>query len=125
MKYRTLQLLTRIGVVGGLIALPANAAETGKDAGTAKSTKTAFATQDKLANPAGPLNAARAADPDALIFTSAPRETVADGTKIYGPVAEYLSKALGKKVVYRHPGTWGAYRSEMLRGDYDIIFDGP
>jgi len=89
----------------------------------AKSTKTAFSAQDRLAGNA-PLSSVRT-DPDTLIFTSAPRESAIDGAKIYGPVADYLGKVLGKKVVYRHPGTWGAYRSEMLRGDYDIIFDGP
>jgi ABC-type phosphate/phosphonate transport system substrate-binding protein len=87
-----------------------------------KSTKTGFSPSpaDK-----GPLSSTRSADPDTLVFTSPPRESPAEGVAIYGPVANYLSKVLGKKVVYRHPGTWGAYRSEMLRGDYDIVFDGP
>jgi hypothetical protein len=107
----------------GLITVSANAAETTKDA--AKPTKTAFAPQDKLPGTTGPITTPRTADADTLVFTSAPRESAIEGAKIYGPVADYLGKVLGKKVVYRHPGTWGAYRSEMLRGDYDIIFDGP
>jgi ABC-type phosphate/phosphonate transport system substrate-binding protein len=45
--------------------------------------------------------------------------------QIYQPVADYLSQAIGKKVKYQHPGTWGVYRTEMLKGSYDIIFDGP
>lgn len=62
---------------------------------------------------------------DALVFTAPPRETPEAGIEIYQPVADYLSQAIGKKVRYKHPGTWGVYRTEMLKGSYDIIFDGP
>jgi ABC-type phosphate/phosphonate transport system substrate-binding protein len=68
---------------------------------------------------------ARAGDAQTLVFAAAPRESTQEGQQIYTPIAAYLSKALGKRVVYRHPGTWGAYRSEMLKGNYDIVFDGP
>ncbi len=60
-----------------------------------------------------------------LIFAAPPRENPLVGEAKYGPVADYLTKVLNKKVVYRHPGTWGVYRTEMLKGEYDIIFDGP
>jgi ABC-type phosphate/phosphonate transport system substrate-binding protein len=66
-----------------------------------------------------------AEDRETLIFTAPPRETPEAGIEMYKPVAEYLSKAIGKKVVYKHPGTWGVYRTEMLKGGYDIVFDGP
>lgn len=62
---------------------------------------------------------------EALVFTAPPRETPEAGVEIYQPVADYLSQAIGKKVRYKHPGTWGVYRTEMLKGSYDIIFDGP
>lgn len=62
---------------------------------------------------------------EALVFTAPPRETTETGMQIYQPVADYLSQAIGKKVKYQHPGTWGVYRTEMLKGSYDIIFDGP
>jgi ABC-type phosphate/phosphonate transport system substrate-binding protein len=62
---------------------------------------------------------------EALVFTAPPRETPEAGIAIYQPVADYLSRAIGKKVRYKHPGTWGVYRTEMLKGSYDIIFDGP
>jgi ABC-type phosphate/phosphonate transport system substrate-binding protein len=62
---------------------------------------------------------------EALVFTAPPRETPETGIEIYQPVADYLSQAIGKKVRYKHPGTWGVYRTEMLKGSYDIIFDGP
>lgn len=94
----------------------------GKPTLASKSTKASFSPSETTAT----STHRRASDEiNALVFTSAPRESLEDGQKIYGPVAQYLSKALGRKVVYRHPGTWGAYRSEMLRGDYDIVFDGP
>ena len=59
------------------------------------------------------------------IFSAAPRESVEDGNKIYGPVAEYLSRVTGKKIVYKHPGTWGVYQGAMQHGEYDLVFDGP
>ena len=62
---------------------------------------------------------------DALVFTAPPRETPEAGVEMYQPVANYLSQVIGKKVRYKHPGTWGVYRTEMLKGSYDIIFDGP
>ena len=62
---------------------------------------------------------------EALVFAAPPRETPQAGIEIYQPVADYLSKAIGKKVRYKHPGTWGVYRTEMLKGSYDLIFDGP
>jgi len=66
-----------------------------------------------------------AEEQDALIFTAPPRETPETGKETYQPIAEYLSHVIGKKVRYKHPGTWGVYRTEMLKGSYDIIFDGP
>jgi ABC-type phosphate/phosphonate transport system substrate-binding protein len=62
---------------------------------------------------------------DALIFTAPPRETLEVAKDNYQPVAAYLSQVIGKKVRYKYPGTWGVYRTEMLKGGYDIIFDGP
>jgi len=66
-----------------------------------------------------------AEDQNALVFSAPPHETPEAGIEIYQPVVEYLSKAIGKKIVYKHPGTWGVYRTEMLKGSYDVVFDGP
>jgi ABC-type phosphate/phosphonate transport system substrate-binding protein len=60
-----------------------------------------------------------------LVFTAPPRETEEEGEAKYAPVAKYMSQVLGRAVVYKHPGTWGIYRSAMLDGSYDIVFDGP
>lgn len=61
----------------------------------------------------------------ALVFSAPPRETAEAGQEIYQPIADYLGKVIGKKVVYKYPGTWGVYRTKMLQGSYDIVFDGP
>ncbi len=60
-----------------------------------------------------------------LILSAPPRESIEDGNKRFGPLADYLSQTLGRKVVYKHPGTWGGYQSDMQSGVYDIVFDGP
>ena len=81
------------------------------------------------APPAGPSGrspgAVAAGDAEVLVFSAPPRETSEVGVQKYRPVAAYLSKVLGRKVVYKHPGTWGVYRTKMLSGDYDLLFDGP
>lgn len=79
--------------------------------------------------PTGPSSrspgAAAADETGIVVFSAPPRETTEVGRQKYEPVAAYLSKVLNRKVVYRHPGTWGVYRTKMLRGDYDLLFDGP
>jgi ABC-type phosphate/phosphonate transport system substrate-binding protein len=61
----------------------------------------------------------------ALVFSAPPRESEAAGKKLYGPLANYLTKILGQKVVYKHPGNWVQYAKDMREGHYDIVFDGP
>jgi ABC-type phosphate/phosphonate transport system substrate-binding protein len=60
-----------------------------------------------------------------LVLSAPPRETAEEGARRFGPVAAYLSEVLGRRVVYRHPGTWGAYQAEMLKSAYDLVFDAP
>lgn len=60
-----------------------------------------------------------------LIMTAPPRESQADGQKIYGPLARHLSEILKVKVTYQHPGNWLTYQRNMRDDKYDIIFDGP
>lgn len=60
-----------------------------------------------------------------LILTSPPREKPEEGAKQYGPLADHLSKLLGRKVVYQHPGNWLNYQRDMRDDKYDIVFDGP
>lgn len=60
-----------------------------------------------------------------LILTAPPREKPEAGEKLYGPLADHLSKLIGKKVVYQHPGNWLNYQRDMRSDKYDIVFDGP
>lgn len=60
-----------------------------------------------------------------LVFSAPPRETEAEGIRIYKPIAEYLSHIIGKTIVYKHPTDWLTYQTEMQRGSYDLVFDGP
>ncbi|MDH5445740.1 MAG: phosphate/phosphite/phosphonate ABC transporter substrate-binding protein [Gammaproteobacteria bacterium] len=62
---------------------------------------------------------------ETLVFSAPPRESKAAGIKTYAPIAQYLSKITGKKVVYEHPGTWPSYTSNMRHNKYDFVFDGP
>ena len=66
-----------------------------------------------------------AAQAEGLVLTGPPRETPAAGLKMYGPIADHLTKALGVPVTYVHPGNWLKYQREMRGDKYDIIFDGP
>jgi ABC-type phosphate/phosphonate transport system substrate-binding protein len=60
-----------------------------------------------------------------LILSAPPRDTAAEGMRRFGPVAAYLTQVLGRRVVYRHPGSWGGYQTDMQQGIYDLVFDGP
>lgn len=62
---------------------------------------------------------------ETLVFSAPPRETPEEGARLYRPVAEYLTRVTGRKIVYRHPQDWLSYQTEMLKGGYDIVFDGP
>lgn len=62
---------------------------------------------------------------DVLIFSAPPREAYEVGREIYQPLVEYLSRVSGRRVVYRQPGNWLTYQTEMLKGGYDLVFDGP
>lgn len=59
-----------------------------------------------------------------LVLTAAPRESIEAAKAIYEPVADYLSKVLGRKVTYKYPGNWGVYQGQMQKGAYDLVFDG-
>jgi len=62
---------------------------------------------------------------DTLILSAPPRDSAEEGKRRFEPIAEYLSQVLGRKVVYRYPATWGGYQTDMKKGLYDIVFDGP
>lgn len=59
------------------------------------------------------------------ILSAPPRESASRGKEIYGPIANKLSKLLGENVVYEQASSWAAYATNMRKGRYDIVFDGP
>src|SRR4030066_793659 len=60
-----------------------------------------------------------------LIFTSAPRDAKEKEEMTYRPLTDFLTKVIGQKVTFRHGDNFLVYQSEMRKGTYDIIFDGP
>ena len=60
-----------------------------------------------------------------LILSSAPRDTKEKEEAIYKPLTDFLTQALGQKVTFRHGDNFLVYQSEMRKGTYDIVFDGP
>jgi len=73
---------------------------------------------------AGPMPHAMPISSDELVLSAPPREDVREAERIYGPVAEFLTTELGRKVTFRYPGNWGAYQGMMQKGVYDLVFDG-
>jgi len=59
------------------------------------------------------------------IFSAPPRGSAEKEAAVYEPIAQYLSAVLGKKIVYVHPDNWLTYQTDMQKGKYDLVFDGP
>jgi ABC-type phosphate/phosphonate transport system substrate-binding protein len=60
-----------------------------------------------------------------LILSSAPRDTLEKDQAIFQPITALLSKAIGEKVTFRYGDNFLVYQSEMRKGTYDIVLDGP
>lgn len=60
-----------------------------------------------------------------LILSSAPRDAKEKEEATYKPLTDFLTQALGQKVTFRHGDNFLVYQSEMRKGTYDIVFDGP
>lgn len=72
-----------------------------------------------------PSNADTVTIGTSLILSAPPRGTLAEETQNYQPVADFLSRIVGRKVVYEHSGNWLSYSQNMTQGKYDFVFDGP
>lgn len=59
-----------------------------------------------------------------LVLTAPPRESVARGAELYGPLAQVLTTQLGQTVVYERARDWIEYATNMKGDAYDIVFDG-
>lgn len=60
-----------------------------------------------------------------LILSSAPRDTEQKEQAIFKPIADLLGRAVGQRVTFRWGDNFLVYQSEMRKGTYDIILDGP
>ena len=60
-----------------------------------------------------------------LTFSAPPRGPYQEEVAVYQPIVDYLSKVIGRKVVYQHADNWLSYSKDMTAGTYDIVFDGP
>ena len=60
-----------------------------------------------------------------LVLAAPPRESEAKGAESYDAIANFLSTVIGEKVTYSNPTNWLTYQSNMRKGVYDIVFDGP
>ncbi len=98
MASRTMYVVA-IPVVAGMGAIAFSTASV-----RAEPVRVALASPEAAAMPASP-----ASDAGVITLSAPPRDSEEMGQKRFGPVAEYLSKILGRKVVYKHPGSWGVY----------------
>lgn len=60
-----------------------------------------------------------------LILSSAPRDIKEKEEEIFKPIVDLLGKAAGEKVTFRYGDNYLTYQSEMRKGNYDIVLDGP
>jgi ABC-type phosphate/phosphonate transport system substrate-binding protein len=60
-----------------------------------------------------------------LTLSAPPRESAAEAKRTYEPLARFLTELMGEPVVYVQPRDWLQYTTELRKGRYDIVFDGP
>ncbi|BAU49205.1 hypothetical protein SVA_2657 [Sulfurifustis variabilis] len=75
--------------------------------------------------PGKPAVAVALKDVAPIVLSAPPRDNATEGEARFGPIASYLTEVLGRRVVYEHPLTWGAYQADMQKGHYDLVFDAP
>ncbi|VAW77907.1 hypothetical protein MNBD_GAMMA12-3833 [hydrothermal vent metagenome] len=61
----------------------------------------------------------------AIIFSTAPTQSVEDTKKKYQPIADYLTKVIGRKVKLVPAENFIEYSRALIGGKYDLVFDGP
>jgi len=70
-----------------------------------------------------PAGAQQTAGQEEFLLSAPPREPESVSEKVYGPIADFLSEAVGKRVVYEHPDNPLLYWENLQRNKYDIVFD--
>ncbi len=68
-----------------------------------------------------PVHAAR----KQIIFSTAPTQSPARTIQMYQPLADYLSRVTGMKVILKPASNFLEYIQNMRKGVYDLVFDGP
>ncbi len=61
----------------------------------------------------------------AIIFSTAPTQSVEDTKKKYQPIADYLTKVIGREVKLVPAENFIEYSRALIDGKYDLVFDGP
>jgi hypothetical protein len=126
---RIMTTATSLFSLGAMIfALGASAAEQNVRDKAPTARKASFAPPGTATNRPSLEGIARgmpAGSDNILVFSAPPRETEEEGIRTYQPVAEFLSRIIGKTIVYKHPSDWLTYQTQMQRGSYDLVFDGP
>jgi ABC-type phosphate/phosphonate transport system substrate-binding protein len=60
-----------------------------------------------------------------LVLSSAPRDTKEKEEATFKPITELLTRVTGEKVRFVYGDNFLVYQSEMRKGAYDIVVDGP
>jgi len=60
-----------------------------------------------------------------IIFSTAPTQSVKHTIERYQPIADYLTKAIGRKVKLVPAENFIQYSRAIIEDKYDLIFDGP
>lgn len=129
-----MKLKSTLAVFLGLIIAPIARAPAAEFSGTQNLTPmqiSAAAMKKVSFTPASPAFAKSnlperiAGEQEALVFSAPPHETEAEALRTYRPIAEYLTRVIGKKIVFHYPKDWLTYQKEMQHGSYDLVFDGP
>lgn len=58
-------------------------------------------------------------------FMAPPRQNRATATRIYAPIAAYLTRATGASFVFHYTSNWLTYMQEVHNNSADLYFDGP
>lgn len=90
----------------------------------AKNTKVAFAPSERAIESAK-SPAEGLTERDTYIFSAATTASYAESVAMYQPIAEYLTRATGKRFTYRYSVNWLSYSKDMANNTYDLAFDGP
>lgn len=58
-----------------------------------------------------------------FLLSAPPREPGTVGERVYGPIADFLSQATGRNIVYEYPDNPLSYWQNLQKDRYDIVFD--